>query len=70
MLCRTVFQANIAEDLLALKSRLLRRVERLNQELAELDDYAIDDSQVLLDFVNDGDLNRPRNITVRLQPLN
>ena len=62
------FSSECAEDLLALKSRLLRRVERLNQELAELDDYVIDDSQVLLDFVNDGDLNRPRHITVGLHP--
>lgn len=62
------FSSECAEDLLALKSRLLRRVERLNQELAELDDYAVDDSQVLLDFVNDGDPNRPRHITVGLHP--
>ena len=61
------FSSECAEDLLALKSRLLRRVERLNQELAELDDHAIDDSQVLLDFVNDGDPNRPRHITVGLR---
>lgn len=62
------FSSECAEDLLALKSRLLRRVERLNQELSALDGYAIDDSQVLLDFVNDGDPSRPRHITVGLNP--
>lgn len=59
------FSSECLEDLLALKSKLLRRAEQIQ---AEFDEglASSDDGTLLLYFVSDGSANSPKNISVRL----
>lgn len=59
------FSSECLEDLLALKSKLLRRAEQIQLEFGE--NYPANDSNsLLLSFVNDGFTHGPNNISVRL----